>query len=99
MSVHFVSNGGGKDAKLFGQPFPPDDVKAYWSMVPEVISVEWSTALGVFFVTKTIDSVIEAGRRLGGEDPQPIKRLQVMAKDATQLSTWMRVISELCCGK
>lgn len=75
---------------LFGKPFPPDDVKAYWSLVPESIEVEWLTALGVFFVTRM---------RPVNEEYQPTVRQQIMASDAHKLAVWMKVISELCCGQ
>lgn len=98
MSVRFVNSiNYDIDPKLttttlFGKPFPPDDVKAYWSLVPEDIEVEWAKGLGIFFVSKSWLP----------EDPfesQPAIRKQVMAGDACKLAVWMQVISELCCGK
>lgn len=98
MSVHFsrvsdrMAEALGVPSKdmLFGKPFPPDDVKAYWSLVPESIKVEWSPALGVFFVTRM---------RPVDEEYQPTVRQQIMASEAHKLAVWMKVISELCCGQ
>jgi hypothetical protein len=77
---------------LFGEPFPPEDVKAYWHMVPDdaCIYVEWSTALSVFFVSRY---------DYGGDNDDPhVVRKQIMAREATKLSVWMRVISDLVNG-
>lgn len=93
MSVRLIANGGGSDPKLFGQPFPPDDVKAYWSMVPDDvdISAEWSTAFGAFYVSRNFQVENEY-------EPQPSPRHIILAKSAGDLAVWMRVISELCNG-
>lgn len=83
---------------LFGKPFPPDDVKAYWGLVPVEIAVVWSPALSMFFVTNVMDSVLQAARVLGGEEAQPIVRRQIMATDAHKLSVWMETIAALVNG-
>lgn len=74
---------------LFGKPFPPDDVKAYWSLVPETITVEWSAAFSMFFVKK----LYVADR----DPPEHMVRAQIMATDAHRLDVWMSVISRLVC--
>lgn len=101
MSVHWV-NTGGYDVntnsptvkKLFGKEFPPEDVKAYWSMVPVPIYVEWSAAFGMFVVMRTL----VAGCAQDGEQPHVVRR-QIMARDADKLAVWMQVCQELCCGE
>jgi len=98
VSADYVTQPYMAGASLYGKPFPPDDVKAYWSMVPAEIHVEWSAALGVFFVTRFGDYLIAAGRTLEGDEPQPPRRWQIMARDADKLQIWMRVISEMANG-
>lgn len=75
---------------LLGKPFPPDDVKAYWSLVPETVTVEWSAAFSMFFVKK----LYTADR----EPPEHQVRAQIMAIDAHKLDVWMSTISRLVCG-
>lgn len=102
MTVHIVARSGlavtpptgAKSFTLFGNPFPPDDVKAYWSLVPELIVAEWSIVFEVFFVRKLtpVPPVHD------DDDVQPVKRLQVFAQDAHKLEVWMKVCSELING-
>lgn len=98
MSVVFVHNRMldlVNRATMYGEQFPSDDVKAYWSMVPDDVSitVEWSPAFGIFFVFHTPDV------RNGFESDQPRPRMEIYACDAFKLSAWMAAIAELVNGK
>ena len=75
---------------LFGAPFPPDDVKAYWSLVPVDIYVQWYPGIGLFCVTKYPLYDHEQNHAVAG---------RIHARDAHKLSVWMTVISELVNGK
>jgi hypothetical protein len=74
---------------LFGREFPPDDVKAFWSLVPKTLIVEWAGEFGVFFIRPILPPY---------GDEQPTVRQQIFGADAFKLEVWMKAISELCDG-
>lgn len=35
---------------LHGRQFPPDDIRAYWNIVPDTYHVVWVRVMGLFYV-------------------------------------------------
>jgi hypothetical protein len=73
---------------LYGKPFPSDELMAYWSMVPDdiTITVRWYFGLSMFQVCRVVPSN-------GDEGHNVIEK--IFATDALKLDVWMDVIARL----
>lgn len=74
---------------LYGEDFPPEDVEAYWSIVPGSFVVTWYPGLGCFELEMLMDSgyvAYNAEERL---------RCKISAEAALRLDTWMEAVSRL----
>jgi len=96
MPVTLLNSSGREESSctLYGKPFPPDDIKAYWSMVPGDIVVTFSAGCGIFTIRKLLrcelfPADIEASEILH----EVISRMYI--SDAFKLSAWMDVISRV----
>lgn len=101
MSVRFVRGDGrygepfasrvpGAKDTLYGEPFPSEEVEAFWHMVPDTVVVNWVTGLGLFVIELLIpDAITFAG------DTQYYRRGQIKAEDANKLSVWMETLNKL----
>lgn len=66
---------------LHGRPFPPDDVRAYWNIVPDICHVFWVRRIGMFYV-----------RLIDGDT---VYEQQIESRQAFELRTWTRVVGVL----
>ena len=96
MPVILLNSSGREESSctLYGKPFPPDDIKAYWSMVPGDIVVNFAAGCGIFTIRKLLRcELYHTGIEVSELSHEVVSRLYI--SDAFKLSAWMDVISRV----
>lgn len=81
--------------KLMGEDFPSEEIRAYWSMVPDtiILTVQWRDPFGMFEIKRLYPPAPD-----DGDLPQPVVIEWVFLRDAWKLDVWMATFARLING-